>query len=1702
MQGSTPRPRSVLLAALACVVALAAPPATDGQGAGDDSGPDLSLAVAEAALEGLRADSFLENAGQLSNRDVLFYTISGDVQVGFAESTVLVKIVERASARANPDAGRASHLPQLESSSSRGVLVRIAFEGSHPVRPEGVDQLPHRSHYFLGSDPAGWRTDVAHYGQVVYQDLYDGVDVAYRVGTEGLKYDITVHPGADPGAIAMAYEGVEGLEADDRGLVVRTVLGDLFDSIPRSYQGREDVACRFDPRTPFSYGFDCGGWDASRPLVIDPLLYSTFLGGGAGSGDDSGSSIAVDASGSAYVTGVTQSMDFPTTPGAFDITYAWWDAFVAKLNATGSGLLYSTYLGGDGYDVGSSIAVDASGSAYVTGTTQSADFPTTPGAFDTTQNDGGFPGDTFVAKLNASGSGLLYSTFLGGGAREGGSSIAVDASGSAYVTGTTQSVDFPTTPGALDTSYDGDGTYLADAFVAKLNATGSGLLYSTFLGGGGGFDDQGLSIAVDASGSAYVTGVTDSTDFPTTPGAFDTTHNGANDAFVATLNATGSGLLYSTFLGGGSRDEGLSIAVDASGSAYVTGVTNGFGSMNFPTTPGAFDTSLDGGVRRDAFVAKLNATGSRLLYSTFLGGGSYDYGYSIAVDASGSAYVTGWTDSTDFPTTPRTFDTSLTGYSDAFVTKLNASGSDLHYSTFLGGGIGGGRDWGNSIVVDASSSVYVTGATSSTDFPTTTGAFDTTHNRGVQDVFVTKLSPASPTTAITSHTEGQWVNTGTINVAGTAVANPPATGVTEVWVSCDDAATWAMAVGTTFWTYANCNLIVGRNTIRAYAVDDLLAAGAHYVLTVNADLAPPAVLVSSPISGSWSRSVNIPVSGTAADAGSGLDRVDVSCDGGLSYSVATGTTSWTQPCAGLGEGASSISARAFDNVGWESVRAILTVNVDLTPPAVTITSPEDSSVVPSQPITVTGDAADAGIGLDRVEVSCDGGTTWSLATGTSSWTIECSLVVGPNALRTRAFDLLGWESLHDFITVTYAPNDVSAPLLVSPADAAWTRANAPVLAWSFQDPDAGDAQAAFRVDVDGDAAFGSIDQSSGDVVSSVPSWTPTPLADGCSYWRVRTQDSRGAWSPFSVLWQLCVDTLGPATRLSLTGASFVSEGRTYVTSSALVSLAATDGGSGLDSIRYRGWDGLTWSPWATYVAPIPLPPPDGVRHIVYYATDALGNMEKMNQATFLLDDSPPTTTLSIGTPQVPIGGALYVSAATTLSLAAVDGGSPPVGPGSTEYQVDGGVWTPYFGPFGVQGEGAHLVAYRSPDLLGNVENSNAFAVIVDGTAPTATLEIGDPRYAAANVYVTSRTPITLAATDEGALPVGVALVEYRLNSGVWTPYAGGISLSGPDRTNVLEYRASDLLGNIATGSVDVVVDDTPPATEIRPASGPYTTRSSFVVSASDAGSGVARTEYRIDGGAWTSYGEPFSLPAGEHAIGYRSVDRVGNVEVELTFFVTIGTPLPSIVVDLWWLIILVILSGLSLLALNESRRLSFITPIVILWARLRHNTILEQYTRGSIHGYLLANPGVHFEAMRRDMGLGVGTLAYHLWVLEREGMIRSWRDGQFRRYALSGHRIADAQPGLTDIERILLQNIHGRPGRTQRELAEEIGLSQPTISYHISKMAELGVVRVVREGLRKRYTADIRGIAHHLESLERAGAGQDLSKNGSRDGSS
>ncbi len=603
-------------------------------------------------------------------------------------------------------------------------VLRLRLEGGNRIAFfEGMEEAEGKSNYFIGNDPSKWRTNITHYAKVNLKEVYPGIDMVYYGSQQKLEYDFMVKPGADPKEIRLKIEGAESSNVNDSGNLQMSVGGcQVVFKAPAIYQedrnGKVTIMGKYVKTGSNELGFEVKGYDHSIPLVIDPVLdYSTFLGGTASEGANA---IAVDGSGNAYVTGETGSINFPTTAGAYQtasgdifvtelnangsaLVYSTflggiggneafgiavdglgnayvtgqtsgsfpttsgayqtifgagtYDAFVTKLNPSGNTLLYSTYLGGSGWDQGDGIAVDSSGSAYVTGYTYSTDFPTTTGAYQTTS---GGTWDAFITKLNAAGTALVYSTYLGGSYIDYGYGIAVDSSGNAYVTGTTASTDFPTTAGVYQTTFGGSW----DVFVAKLNAAGTVLVYSTYLDGSS--SEEGYGITVDSSGNAYVTGSTESTNFPTTSGAYQTNYGGNIDAFVTKLNNTGSALLYSTYLGEGNEDHGNAIAVDGSGNAYVTGYTQ---STNFPTTSGAYQTVFGG--NQDAFMMELNAGGSNLIYSTYLGGGASESGLGIAVDGSGNAYVTGYTQSTNFPTTSGAYQTAFGGTCDVFVAKLS-----------------------------------------------------------------------------------------------------------------------------------------------------------------------------------------------------------------------------------------------------------------------------------------------------------------------------------------------------------------------------------------------------------------------------------------------------------------------------------------------------------------------------------------------------------------------------------------------------------------------------------------------------------------------------------------------------------------------------------------------------------------------------------------------------------------------------------------------------------------------------------------------------------------------------------------------------------------------------------------------------------------------------------------------------------------------
>lgn len=652
---------------------------------------------------------FTENKGQIENSEVQYDYSASDRAVGFIESGYLVKLTNNENVTS---------------------IVQITFEGANSIAPEGLDELTHRSNFISGNNSLNWKTDVFNYQKVVYKNLYDGIDLVFYTVEEGLKYDFILTPGSHPDDIRMNYDGTLETSIDDMGnLIISTSAGFWVEEKPYCYQVVEGKIGEVESKyllNGFNVSYEIESYDEEITLIIDPLVYSTFFGDTA---FDQTNSICIDSENNAYITGFTHSTDFPTTPGCYDDTYnGEQDVFIFKLNADGSSLIFSTFVGGSSADAGYACSIDSQGNTYVTGTTMSIDFPTTSGSYDRLFNGRGLVayGDAFVFKLNSDGSNLIYSTYLGGIDGDGGHSITVDLNNCAYVTGTTTSPDFPTTLGCYDLVYNG----LSEAFVTKLNGDGSDLVYSTFIGGSS--FDEGYGIISDEENNIYVTGETSSLNFPTSSGCYDDTHNGEIDGFVFKLNPDGSELDYSTYVGGSAREHFWGLSLDSTHNLYVTGSTE---SLDFPTTTGCYDDSISGD-SYDAFVLKLNPDGSNLIISTYIGGNETDDGYSIAVDVNNYIYVAGRTRSLDFPTTSGCYDnTHNNGTFDVIIFKMNPLGSNLMYSTYVGGE---GPDYGKTIKLDSDNNAYVAGWTSSMDFPTTPGCYDESNN-GNREIFLCQL---------------------------------------------------------------------------------------------------------------------------------------------------------------------------------------------------------------------------------------------------------------------------------------------------------------------------------------------------------------------------------------------------------------------------------------------------------------------------------------------------------------------------------------------------------------------------------------------------------------------------------------------------------------------------------------------------------------------------------------------------------------------------------------------------------------------------------------------------------------------------------------------------------------------------------------------------------------------------------------------------
>ncbi|NIR87370.1 hypothetical protein GWO13_07300, partial [Candidatus Bathyarchaeota archaeon] len=651
---------------------------------------------------------FIKNEGQVDDK-VYYYanTFAGTIFVtkgGLTYSIPTENLKESADIQFD-----------LEKNSAVSEPVSMAVIREEFVTTKNLQPSPHQKsktavNYFAGKEE-NWITNISTFDSIDLGEVFPNVDVRLKAHGNNVEKIFVIKPGGNPQHIRMSFDGIDSLQVGSSGdLLIRTETGAISMSEPVSYQyvdgQKKDIGVSYMVYGTNDYGFVVEDYNANYPLVIDPLLASTFLGGAGG---DTGMALLFDSSDNVFVAGFTGSPDFPTTSDTIQQSQGGnLDGFVSKLSSDLSTILTSTYIGGSARDLVSSIFLDSSGNIYLTGKTRSSDYPTTDNAFDQTH---GGDVDGVVSKLSSDLSTLSASTFLGGSGRDSATAVSLDSAGDVVVAGSTGSTDFPTTSGTFDQTHNGKN----DGFVSKLSSDLSTLSASTYLGGIGNEVIE-KKLFFDSSDNIIVSGWTGSSDYPTTDNAFDRTHGGDFDGFVSKLSSDLSTLSASTYLGGSGREIAVPVSIDSSGNVFVAGRTS---SLDFPITADSHDQSLDGA--EDAFVSKFSSDLSTLSISTFLGGSGKDRVLSVVVGPSDNVYVAGHTSSSDFPTSSDAFDQSLDGNWDAFVSKFPNDLSTLSASTYIGGS-GDFFERPVAISLDSSDNVFVTGQTVSSNFPTTAGA--------------------------------------------------------------------------------------------------------------------------------------------------------------------------------------------------------------------------------------------------------------------------------------------------------------------------------------------------------------------------------------------------------------------------------------------------------------------------------------------------------------------------------------------------------------------------------------------------------------------------------------------------------------------------------------------------------------------------------------------------------------------------------------------------------------------------------------------------------------------------------------------------------------------------------------------------------------------------------------------------------------------
>lgn len=664
---------------------------------------------------------FIENKGQW-NKDVLYLCRMKGMDFWITTYGFILTYYEITSRNQGTFFKQPYSLKAAEQKNITGqrIIVRFINNNTHV---ETIGKLKQKTYfnYFYGNNPEKHQSNVSLYKEVLVKNIFHGVDIRYYFDCGFLRFDFIVHPGVNPEIIRFKLEGQDKITVKEHQIMFTTIFGETFITELNSYQAENLIPSRFIAQQNY-LGIHTGNYDKNKTLIIDPIIFSAFIGG---VGYDESYDIAVDRMANVYITGQTCSPNFDTTAGTFQVTMQGEaDVFVSKFNPTGSNMIFSTFIGGVKSECAYTLAIDDNFSIWISGETSSEDFPATSQVY---QNNLEGKTDIFLVKLNSQGNLLIFSTMIGGDDNDVPTDLVIDSKNNIYLTGFTYSPNFPVTTDAFQQTLEGG----SDGFVIRFNGNSTEIEFATLLGGKD--IDIAYGIALDNSHCIYLTGLTLSQDFDITNGTFQTYSAGGIDGFITKMNSDGSSLIFSTYMGSSDDDLGKKIIVDTNSNIYIVGYTN---SANFPVSSQVIQSSAGG--NGDVFLIKLNSEGNSIIFSTFLGGSHIDYANDMAMDKFGNIVITGMTSSTDFPTLGDS--TQLTfggGYCDAFMCAINSTGTMLLYSTFAGGE---DDEWSQALAIDVNNEIYVTGMTYSQHFHLPENTFHSL-NCGDGDVFVIKYTP-------------------------------------------------------------------------------------------------------------------------------------------------------------------------------------------------------------------------------------------------------------------------------------------------------------------------------------------------------------------------------------------------------------------------------------------------------------------------------------------------------------------------------------------------------------------------------------------------------------------------------------------------------------------------------------------------------------------------------------------------------------------------------------------------------------------------------------------------------------------------------------------------------------------------------------------------------------------------------------------------